>query len=453
MKLTRSLILCLLFTAWAIPQGKSQTLTLIDTVQFASVVNSLGNVGGSDCWGYTAPGGEEYALMGTYRGIGVVRVSNMTVIDEIPGPQLGDGYYHRDIKTLGHYAYAVGEMHGVNQGIIILDLQYLPDSVRFVRAYTDSLQRFSHNISIDLGTEHLYVEAQGDSGIHIYSLADPENPARVGFIPTIDTHDMYARNDTVWVAEGYQYAYSIWDATQKSSPVMVTRITDPGFGYCHNIWPSEDGRFFFTTEETDFKTVKCWEYVNPQNIIKRGEYLGDCELAHNAHVQDGLVWISHYESGIAVVDFSDPDNPVELAKYDTYPQGENPDFFGNWGVYPHTANGMVYASNFEGTLFILDWDKNGVGTEQPKPVRQLAVAPNPFSEQVRVMQPAHGNSVSNLRIFDTQGRLILLQAHPFQQGDWIWNGQDEAGLPVHPGVYFLQLESSQGEEWAKVIKL
>lgn len=452
MKLIRFSLLVLLLSIFRLPAIQGQTLTLHDTIQFASVINSLGDVGGSDCWGYTAPGGEEYALMGTYRGIGVVRISNMTVIDEIPGPQFGDGYYHRDIKTLGHYAYAVGEMNGINQGVIILDLQYLPDSVHFVRAYTDSLQRYSHNISIDLGTSHLYVEAEGDSGIHVYSLADPENPARVGFIPAQDTHDMYARNDTVWVAEGYQYAYSIWDLTTKSNPVMVARVTDPGFGYCHNIWPSEDGRFFYTTEETDFKTVKCWEYVNPQNILKRGEYLGSCNLVHNAHVQDGLVWFSHYESGVTVVDFSDPDNPVELAQYDTYPSSETPQFFGTWGVYPHSSSGMIYASNFEGTLFVLNWDKNGVGIDQPRPTKSFSLAPNPFTDQLRVISSA-GHTFSALRIFDTQGKQILLSTQPFAQGDWIWNGMDEAGNLVKSGVYFLNLEGENGEEWAKVIKL
>jgi len=53
------------------------------------------------------------------------------------------------------------------------------------------------------------------------------------------------------------------------------------------------------------------------------------------------------------VDLDDPFHPAEIARFDTYPQGEEPAFRGCWGVYPHTANGYAYGSNIDGYLTIM----------------------------------------------------------------------------------------------------
>ncbi len=81
----------------------STSLELVGRIWFDSDIWSSGDTtGGSDVWGYTAPDGEEYALMGVLDGIAIVRASDMEVIDIISGPTGNDYYYHRDIKTYGH---------------------------------------------------------------------------------------------------------------------------------------------------------------------------------------------------------------------------------------------------------------------------------------------------------------------------------------------------------------
>jgi hypothetical protein len=70
-----------------------------------------------------------------------------------------------------------------------------------------------------------------------------------------------------------------------------------------------------------------------------------------------LIYIAHYESGLKVVDFSDPTNAVEVGFYDTYPQGESPDFHGAWGVYPFTQNEMIFVSDIQTGLYILRFDR------------------------------------------------------------------------------------------------
>ena len=75
-------------------------------------------------------------------------------------------------------------------------------------------------------------------------------------VGTPDIHDVYARNDTVYVAEGTNGTFSIWDVSDKYDPVLLTRVSIPNSGYVHNIWPTDDGKYAMTTEETVNKTIK-----------------------------------------------------------------------------------------------------------------------------------------------------------------------------------------------------
>ncbi|MEM7039817.1 MAG: choice-of-anchor B family protein, partial [Bacteroidota bacterium] len=366
------------------PKLSGQSLNLLHTVTFPFVTNGFGDVGSSDCWGWTDQAGVDYAIIGNVDNVAFVRASDGAILDQVQAASSFDPYYHRDMVTHGNYCYVVAEMGGVNDGLQIIDLSYLPDSVHFVKSWDNNGQmERSHNIDIDSGSGHLYIEGDGNGGIDIVSIQDPENPVKVGFIPVPGVHDMHARNDTLWVAEGSVPAFSIYDVTDKGNPSLLGRVQDPSFGYCHNIWPSDDGRFFFTTEETSFKSVKVWDASNMANLVKRGEYLAPNNLAHNVHVMGKYLFISHYTSGVTIVDWSNPDVPVEVAAYDTYPQHDISDFFGCWGTYPYTNNGYVYASNFEGKLFILEWDET-VSTEAPIADEPGLAYPNPFTSVTNI---------------------------------------------------------------------
>ena len=307
-------------------------------------------------WGYTAPDGEEYAIMGILEGVAFVRISTMEVIDIVSGPQNSDYYFHRDIKTYGHYAYVVNEMTGPNYGMLIINLENLPNSVEFVQSYVHPGNVRSHNLSIDIATGFAYIVRQAYDGFRIVSLENPEEPDDINMVGTPDIHDVYARNDTVYVAEGTNGTFSIWDVSDKYDPVLLTRVSIPNSGYVHNIWPTDDGKYAMTTEETVNKTVKMWDIQNMENVSLVGEYLGENNLAHNTHIRGNFAYISHYTVGVKIVDISDPQNPVEVAEYDTYGASDNGEFYGCWGAYPFTLNDYVYASDLEGYLTILKFN-------------------------------------------------------------------------------------------------
>lgn len=440
--------IALVFTSFL----QAQSLTLVDTVQFPFVTNPLGDVGSSDCWGWTDAAGVDYALIGNSDHIAFVRASDGAVLDTVQLSNAGDGYYHRDMVTYRNYCYVVQEMYGKREGLVVIDMKYLPDSVHFVTAYDASgtLVR-SHNLDVDTAAAFLYVESDefiGASGIEMIDIADPENPNKVGFLQVPGTHDIHARNDTLWVAEGTTPAFSIYNVSDKGNPILMGRVVDPTFGYCHQIWPTDDGKFFVTTEETANKTVKVWDATNMSNITQRGNYLATNNLAHNAHVKGNLVFISHYTSGVTVVDISDPDMPVEVAAYDTYQLNDVPNFFGCWGAFPYTANNYVYGSNFEGTLYILRWDPT-VGVDEAV-VRGPGLAyPNPFQQATNLPFELDAPTMVHAEVVDLQGRKITELMHTeLNAGKYVlpWRAARE----VPAGTYLIRLDAGSASGITKV---
>ena len=97
------------------------------------------------------------------------------------------------------------------------------------------------------------------------------------------------------------------------------------------------------------------------DITLSGEYLGENGLAHNVHVKNDLVYISHYTTGLKIIDIFDPERPVEIAAFDTYPLDDEGGFFGCWGAYPFTENGFIYASDMQYGLYVFSFDETRAG--------------------------------------------------------------------------------------------
>ena len=448
----------LLFWIMIDVSGLSSTAILekIAVIQFPSTVAFGDTVGGSDVWGWTGFDGTEYALMGVLTGIAVVNTSTMEVVTIVPGPTENDGYYHRDIKTYKHYAYAVSENSGGNAGLTVFDLQYLPDTVSVIGYFPidNSGSVRSHNISIDTLKGFAYLEGNFSNRVTIFDLSDPELPLYAGSFNGNSVHDLFARNDTVYLAEGNHHTFSIWDLSDKSNPNLMVRKVIPNAGYVHTIWPTNNGQYVITTEETLGKTVKIWDVSDYSNITMVGEWLGTSRLAHNAQVMDDLLFISHYQSGIYIVDISDPSNPTEIAHYDTYPPGEDAEYNGNWGVYQYTQNGMVFASDLEGRLTILNFNQNPIGIEpeQTIPLRRLSLLgnyPNPFNPSTNINFYLSESADINLNVYNIRGELIETLASGFHNAGehtYVWSGESVAS-----GVYIYTLKTSEGLKSGKML--
>ena len=343
-------LLPVLLLGLALVPARAQTLELVDTHTFP------GGLGGSDTWWYVAPDGTNYAIYGVRTGIAIVQVPSMQVITTVPGPEdFCSPYYWRDMRVLGHYALAVSECYGTNEGLMVIDLSGLPASATVANVHTNGVVS-SHNMDVDEGTGYLYVLDSSGSGVHIIDATNLPALVNVHWLDLPDVHDVHARNDTLYVSEGFTGDFSIWDVSNKTSPQLLTRVSIPSGGYSHNIWPTDDGRYVLTTEETANRTIKVWDITDMSDVTLVGQFLAPNQLAHNVHVQGDYAFVSHYESGVVVADISDPANPVIVDQYDTYPQGEGPSFNGTWGVTLPGPDGYIYAGDMDGELTVLRWN-------------------------------------------------------------------------------------------------
>ena len=345
--------------------AESYNLDLIFHIDEITAYNSTSNFGVSDVWGYTDETGVEYAIVGYRDGTFIYDVSsnanNPILIADIVGPSNGDYYFHRDYKTYNDHLYIVNEMDGIDMGMQIIDLSPLPEQLPIKRnTYTGFLQ--SHNLWIDSNSGYAFIEKYYPENVHIVDLANSSNPNHIASMSYWDAencHDIYTQNDIAYISEGYSYEFGIYDISDILNPIQLASI--PSFGYAHNAWLNSTGTHLITGEETVGMTVKIWDIQDLNNINLTSEYLGENALAHNVHVKDDFVYISHYTTGLKIVDIWDPSSPIEVAAYDTYIDNDNDGFYGCWGAYPFTSNGYVYASDMQYGLFILQFDNIEAG--------------------------------------------------------------------------------------------
>ncbi len=323
------------------------------TFNFAQNVEVIGTFpnqdrGGymSDVWGYDAPDGRYYAISGSYNGVSVFDVTDPANLAEI-GFFPGVNSIWRDIKTYKHYAYIVNDAG--DGGVLILDLSTAPDSVRFVdNVVTPNF----HNLYIDTTTATMYLANASFSGaVSIVSLANPEEPVHIRDFGT-EAHDLYVRDNIAYVAQGNHGTLGIYNVSDLNNPATLKEISVPNHGYVHNTWLSKNSNYMISTEETANKTLKIWDISDLNNIEIVSEYLGPSKLQHNAHVEGDYIYLSHYESGLSILDIHDPVRPVLVGYYDTYPESDDAHFNGNWGVFPHSKSGNIYLSDQNRGLFV-----------------------------------------------------------------------------------------------------
>ncbi|MBN4057038.1 choice-of-anchor B family protein [bacterium AH-315-J21] len=311
-----------------------------------------------DIWGWTNPvDGKEYVLLCVGSGLEIYDIATPTnPILVATVNALGSDL--KDVKTFQRYAYAA-EQGGPIQ---IIDLGFLPDSAITVGAFTAPDITGSHNIYIDTltGFAYLAMNGAGRRDIRILDLTNPISPTEVGALSqtdafcsvgTADTHDMWCEGDTCYYAS-LNDGILVIDVTDKSAPTFI-QMHRYSKNFTHSIWPSADRKFVFTTDEIPGGHLRIFDVQNKNQIRQVGSYQAtESSIIHNAFVRDTLIFIAYYGEGVKVLNIVDPAQPVEVASYDTYPQGTGISTTGCWGVYPYFASGVIAASDIDNGLFL-----------------------------------------------------------------------------------------------------
>lgn len=312
---------------------------------------ALSNIGG-----YVDSLGNEYALVGTYTGLSIVDVTDPTN-PIIKFNISGTNSDWREVKTWQNYAYVTTE--GCCNGLQILNLGYLPDSVplKYYKGDGPINNQINtiHALHIDNGFCYLYGSDIFNGSALILDLADPWNPAYRGHTPGTYIHDGYVRSDTLYGCHIYDGYFSVIDVTDKSNPTIVTTQNTPSL-FTHNSWLNDSGNILFTTDEVSDSYLAAYDISDVNNITELGRLQltpGSGSIIHNTHTYDDFEIISWYKDGIAIVDVSRPDNMIVVGSYDTYPQGSGSGFNGCWGVYPFLPSGNLVCSDIDNGLFVL----------------------------------------------------------------------------------------------------
>jgi len=315
----------------------------------------------SAVWGYKAPNGREYALLGCPTGTAFIDVTDAANIHEVDF-LTGLTSSWREMKTYSHYAYVVTEAtstpNPANNGLQIIDLQYLPDSVNLVKTWNYTGYTKTHSIS--QSGPYLYLNggnSAANGGITVVDIKDPVNPVRKGQWTTLYVHDCRVVNDTIYAANIFNSKVSIINATNKNLLTEITSfINQPGSGP-HNTALTDDRKYLLVTDEigTAPHRLKIWNIEDLGNITFVTYWQPTditTSIIHNVETYGDYALIAHYSAGVRFVDISVPSTPTEVAWYDTYPSNNDENYDGCWGVYMFPS-GKIIASDRQTGLYVL----------------------------------------------------------------------------------------------------
>ncbi|HKY61403.1 MAG TPA: hypothetical protein VJP59_10375 [Gemmatimonadota bacterium] len=157
------------------------------------------------------------------------------------------------------------------------------------------------------------------------------------------------------------------DISDPANPVRIDEVVDPNFAYWHSATFNDDGsKVIFTDEWGGGLFPRCLATDDPEwganaifsltgdDLEHRSYYklpapqtASENCVAHNGSLipvpgRDIMVQ-AWYQGGVSVFDFTDPDNPVEIAFFDRGPMhADSVTPAGHWSTYWY--NGRVYGS-------------------------------------------------------------------------------------------------------------
>ncbi|MEC7822173.1 MAG: choice-of-anchor B family protein [Candidatus Neomarinimicrobiota bacterium] len=351
-------------------------------------IGGSNNTSLNDIWGWTDPTTQkEYALVGLSNGTSFVDISdaeNPVYLGRLPTHTNNSTW--RDIKVYNNHAFIVSEASG--HGMQVFDLTELRNvtnsPVQFTATAHYSQFGNAHNIFINEDTGFAYAVGTstcGPGGLHIIDISNPVAPAKAACVSDPSTgrsgtgyvHDVqcvvYNGPDTEHVGKEIcvgSNETNVWVADLSTKSDDSSGAKTIGLGsyddyYTHQGWLTEDHRYFIQNDELDENNgavnstrTLIWDLEDLDNPTIESTYFGPTpSIDHNNYVIGNYVYMSHYTSGLRILDITDISNPSEAAFFDVYPNNNNTSFDGTWSNYPYYGSGNVVVTSIDEGLFVL----------------------------------------------------------------------------------------------------
>lgn len=445
-------ILTLVNTNSSFSQLPNQNMTLLKNLNQHYTTTLYSAV-----WGYAAPDGREYGILGCPTGTAFIDVTDTANIQEVDF-LTGVTSSWREMKTYSHYAYIVSE--GANSKLQIVDLQYLPDSVHLVKVWNYTGYTNTHSIS--QASHYLYLNggnSAANGGITAVDVIDPENPVKMGQWTTLYVHDCRVVNDTIYAANINNGKVSIINATNKASLTSVTSFTNLTGSGPHNTALTTDRKRLFVTDEigTAPYRLKVWniEDLSAITFVSYWQPTGiTTSIIHNIETYGNFGIIAHYSAGVRVINISNPDTPVEVAWYDTYPSNNAESYNGCWGVYM-LPSGKIIASDRQTGFYALktNFPLTGVSGNAVNTVAEdyslSQNYPNPFNPSTVISYQLPEGGFVNLKVYNELGKEVSSLVSKNQNA-----GRYEVtfdGSNLGSGIYYYSINAGNYTETKKMM--
>lgn len=333
-----------------------------------------------DVWVFEGVDGRDYAYIGTFmydwmKVFDVTDPANPVLTDSL---QL-DARRINDVKIHPDNRIGIVTREGASDrrnGMVLLDLS-TPANPTILSEYTETLTGGVHNVWIVGEHDLVYAVHNGTRAVHVIDISEPETPVEVGRWG-ID-NEQRSLHDII-VQDGYAYV-SYWDdgavvldvgaGTHGGTPTTPTFVSQSKYpiGNTHVAW--RHGDYLFVGDEIfpagwdADSAIHARGYIHVldvsdiENPVEVAKYEVPEAGAHNVWVEDDKLYVGYYQGGLRVLDISG-----EL-RGDLYAQGREiatilttddettvPNWPMAWGA--QVFKGRIYSSDLNSGLWITE---------------------------------------------------------------------------------------------------
>ncbi len=366
---------------------------------------SITHVHTSDFWPWTGKDGRDYALVGTWGGDGwayvmdITDMGNMVRTDSVKV----DARVINDVTVSPDGRYGVLSREGASNrvnGVVILDLA-TPAHPKVASTFDEQLTGGVHNTFAT--NDYLYAISGGDKYV-IIDVRDITRPRLAGQYdhPNSRVHDVWVRDGIAYSSEWGTGVVAVDVGNGKyggsvEKPVLIATYPTTS-GATHEIYPYHQK-----------STGKTYLFLGDEIMSRQGRVWEGTSYLQNINAKGGPPQTSAGYTHI--VDFTDPKNPKNIAKY-------HQEEFGSHDII--VEDDVMYQAYYDGGLRVVDVSGELVGNLAEQR-REIAVY-KPFDPQGYT---ANASFVMNAMPW--KGHILFTD---FNSG--LWSAKLEAKAPLVP---------------------